>query len=491
MSVLLTADAVDRFRHDTRLAVDTVAAAILAAERPATGLCPATARHSVAEVDLDRPLDGWADVLDEVRRLYLDDAVWFHHPRYVGHLNCPVALPAAAADLLATAVNSSMDTWDQSAAATMIERRLVGWTTERIGYGDKADGVFTSGGTQSNLQALLLAREESLTGCRAREDALPRLRVLASVDAHFSVRKAADLLGMASDAVVPVPVDAGRRMDPVAVGTTLARLRTDGLVPMAVVATAGTTDFGAVDPLGSVAEACRSAGCWLHVDAAYGGGLLVSRRRRYLLDGIEFADSVTVDFHKTFFQPVASSAVLVRDRRSLRHVTLHADYLNPADADPDRRPNQVDKSLQTTRRFDALKLWCTLRALGPDRIGAMLDEVLDLARDGWRLLDDDPDFEVLVRPTLSTLVFRYAPPGLRDEHLDAVNAAARESLFASGEAVVAGTRVDGRVYLKMTLLNPAATIDDLRAVLELLREHGSRPVVPEEAGRPADQRRAS
>ena len=145
---------------------------------------------------------------------------------------------------------------------------------------------------------------------------------------------------------------------------------------MAVVATAGTTDFGAIDPLTAVAGLCAAYGAWLHVDAAYGGGLLASPTRRHLLDGIEHADSVTVDYHKTWFQPVSSSALLVRDGRHLGHVTWHADYLNPKDAE---HPNQVDKSLQTTRRFDALKLWLTLRIMGPDTIGGYVDDVIDLA----------------------------------------------------------------------------------------------------------------
>ena len=151
----------------------------------------------------------------------------------------------------------------------------------------------------------------------------------------------------------------------------------DDLVPMAVVATAGTTDFGAIDPLRRIAGVCDRFGVWLHVDGAYGGGLLASRRRRHLLDGIELADSVTIDFHKTWFLPVSASAVVVRDGRSLRHVTHHADYLNPkATTDP----NQVDKSLQTTRRFDALKLWMTLRIMGPDCVGDYFDAAIDLAQ---------------------------------------------------------------------------------------------------------------
>jgi L-2,4-diaminobutyrate decarboxylase len=221
---------------------------------------------------------------------------------------------------------------------------------------------------------------------------------------------------------------------------------------------------------------------WLHVDAAYGCGLLVSPTRRHLLDGIERADSVTVDYHKSFFQPVSSSAVLVRDRRVLRHVTWHADYLNPARAVEQHIPNQVDKSIQTTRRFDALKLWLTLRVMGPDAVGALFDEVVDRAADAWRLLTGDPRFEVVTRSPLSTVVFRWRPAGVAPHLVDDANLYAREALAASGAALVAGTRVDGAHHLKLTLLNPETTVADLAHVLDLIAGHAGGYVRSRTAG---------
>jgi L-2,4-diaminobutyrate decarboxylase len=267
-------------------------------------------------------------------------------------------------------------------------------------------------------------------------------------------------------------------MHTVALANQLAKVRAAGLIPMAVVATAGTTDFGSIDPLPAISGLCASAGVWLHVDAAYGCGLLVSAHRRHLLAGIEYADSVTVDYHKSFFQPVSSSALIVRDHRVLRHVTYHADYLNPAASAKRRIPNQVDKSLQTTRRFDALKLWLTLRVMGADGVGELFDQVVDLAAGAWELLENDARYEVVVRPQLSTLVFRYVsdvPEGIRGgvaaEVCDRANLYAREALAASGEAMVAATVVDGRHYLKFTLLNPRTTLEDTAAVLDLLAGH--------------------
>jgi L-2,4-diaminobutyrate decarboxylase len=480
------------YRDSVSAGVDRVAARIAAQDGPVSGITPDRLAPEISAIDLDRPLGDTAAALDELDRVYLRDAVYFHHPRYLAHLNCPVAIPALVGEAVLSAVNSSLDTWDQSAGGTLIERRVIAWTAARAGLGDRADGVFTSGGTQSNLQALLLAREEA---CRRgnRRRILPRLRVLVSECGHFSVVKAAKLLGLAEDAVIVVPCDRDRRMRTAALERELERCRRDGLVPMAVVATAGTTDFGSIDPLPEIAALCERAGVWLHVDAAYGCGLLVSRRR-HLLDGVERADSVTVDFHKSFFQPVSSSAVLVRDRAVLRHVTHHADYLNPAHG---REPNQVDKSLQTTRRFDALKLWLTLRIMGAEAVGALFDEVVDRAAQVWHLLAADPRFEVVTRPQLSTLVFRYTPrePTAADQ-VDRANLHARAALSASGEAAVAKTVVDGRHHLKFTLLNPRTSLRDIADVLDLAAGHareylGAQPCPRRMPSPPSDSARST
>lgn len=465
--------------------VNAVATKIERTSQPFTGVGPAEMKRRVEAVDLDRPLPDTAAALDELQDTYLRDAVYFHEAKYAAHLNCPVVIPALVGEAVLSAVNSSMDTWDQSAGATMIERRLIDWTAERLQLGTDADGVFTSGGSQSNFQALLIARNHAVaelrldpanTGLRLPA-LLEKLRIFTSADSHFSIRKSASMLGLGFDAVVSVGCAADHRMDPSQLAAAIAAARSAGLVPMAVVATAGTTDFGAVDPLAELAALARGYGAWFHVDAAYGGGLLVSNRYRHLLDGIRLADSVTVDFHKTFFQPVSSSALLVRDGAMLRHVTYYADYLNPKAAALAEIPNQVDKSIQTTRRFDALKLWLTLRIMGADAVGALLDEAIDLAARVGSVLSADPDFELAAEPQLSTLVFRYRPvladgTRLSEDRADSLNPAIRAAVFASGEAVVAGTKVAGRHFLKFTLLNAEATLQDIREIVELVRRTG-------------------
>lgn len=469
------------YRSSLLQGLELVEARMKTVKRPFSGILPGELAKRFEHLDLDQPCNGMGEALKELDQLYLEDAVYFHHPHYTAHLNCPVTIPAITAELIQASFNTSVDTWDQSGGGTFIEQRLIDWTANRIGFDNDADGVFTSGGTQSNLMAMLLARDnlsQHLWQHSTREQGLHpdahRFRIFCSEVSHFSIQKAAALLGLGYDAVVPVPCDDYYRMDLSALTQAIGETRARGLLPMAVVATAGTTDFGSIDPLTPIAELSRREGLWLHADAAYGCGLLTSARHRHLLKGIEQADSVTVDYHKSFLQPVSCSALLVRDKHTLGCVTWHAEYLNPLCQRQEGTPNLVDKSLQTTRRFDALKLWLTLRALGPEALGAAFDQVIHLARQAYLLLLSDNDIEILHQPQLSTLVFRYHPDmAMSDVALDELNQSIRKALMRSGEALVAATRVHGRQYLKFTLLNPNTRIRDIQAVLRLIKRHGA------------------
>jgi L-2,4-diaminobutyrate decarboxylase len=464
---LLTSSTADLYRSLVAHTTSRVATRFAEATQPSSGASRAELQRQVDAVDLAADGVGTPTAIREIDELFLANAVWFHHPAYAAHLNCPVALPAVAAEAVLAAVNPSVDTYDQSTVGTLMERRLIDVATGWAGF-SAGDGVFTSGGTQSNMHALFLAREAAIADARMeRAQALPRLVVFATASSHFSVGKSALLLGLADDAVIAVADDGEGRMLPAALDEAVAAAVASGRLPMAVVATAGTTDRGVIDPLSAVAAVCDARGVWLHVDAAYGGGLLVSRRRRHLLDGIERARSVTVDFHKTFFQPVSSSAILVREPRDLAAGAWHADYLNPLEND---EPNQVDKSLQTTRRFDALKLWVSLRAIGADRIGEMFDTVIDLAATVSDAVDADDELELVGRSQLSTVLFRLRTPGPSPEEQDALVAGVRRVLFESGRALVAKTVIDGRPCLKLTLLNPETTLADVLAILDMVKD---------------------
>lgn len=476
MSVLLSRATSHAYATLLSSVVHTISERFRVVDRPSSGASLDKLEALIDRVPLDGPGVGSGRALEELDDIVSEHAVWYHHPDYLAHLNCPVALPAVAADAVLSAVNPSVDTWDQSKAATLIERRMLRWTADRIGF-PAGDGVFTSGGTQSNLHALLLARETALEQVLhneptlSRPEAAARLTVFAGASAHFSVRKACFMLGLDDRSVVTVAEDSHGRIDPAELDDRIAALAETGKWAMAVVATAGTTDRGSIDPLGPIAELAESRGIWLHVDAAYGCGLLLSPTRRSLLDGIERASSVTVDFHKSFFQPVSSSALIVRNPRDLRRASWHADYLNPVN---DEEPNQVDVSLQTTRRADAVKLWATLRAVGPTELGRMFDRVLDIAAAVHAQLATHPEIDLVAPTDLSTVLFRVRPLGCSLEESVALVPTIRSTLLERGTIHVAKTVIDGTPCLKLTLLNPdvqaAQVLDSVDRIVDVGRE---------------------
>nr|WP_313811525.1 aspartate aminotransferase family protein [Glutamicibacter sp.] len=468
---LLNSQTTDEFTEQSVQALQHVASHLAQVTSPTSGATASDLLPAVEAVNFDKPLGALDAALVELNELYLRDAIYFHDPSYAAHLNCPVVIPAVAAEALVTSINTSMDTFDQSAGATLIERKLIEFSAELIGFDSKAaDGIFTSGGTQSNLQAMLIARN-----CAAARlagsfpERLSKLRIYCSEDAHFSIRNAAMLLGLGAEAAVSIKTDFLHRMDTNALRQQLEVDAAAGLVPMAISATAGTTDFGAIDPLTDLRNLADAAGTWLHVDAAYGCGLLISQAHRSRLAGIELADSVTLDFHKSFFQPIGSSALVVRDADNFQSIIHYSDYLNPRDQAA-QSTNQVDKSLQTTRRFDALKLWVTLRTIGAQALGTMFDQVISLAEMAESEIAVRDDLFLVAPVQLSTLVFGYSVSELgysQQEANDFINLI-RKRLHSSGEAMIAATTVNGQRLLKLTLLNPNTTLNDISRILDAI-----------------------
>ncbi|MFE0462152.1 pyridoxal phosphate-dependent decarboxylase family protein [Kitasatospora sp. NPDC058965] len=398
-------------------------------------------------------------------------------PACAAHLHCPPLAVAVAADLAASALNPSLDSWDQAPAATVLETELLAELAALVGYQPQhAAGVLTSGGTESNLLGLMLARDRALrtAGTRPELDGVDparRPRIYASRAAHFSVQRAAALLGLGERAVVPVAVDEDQRLDPAALAEALAAGRRAGRTPVAVVATAGTTDTGAVDPLRRCAELAAEHGCWLHVDAAYGGGALLSERLAPLLDGVALADSVSLDWHKFGWQPVAAGVFLVREAASYAPLARRAAYLNPVDDEEAGYPSLLGRSLRTTRRADAFKIAVTLRTLGRDGLGRLVDRCRALALTAADLVRRHPELELHREPLLTTVLFRALPAD--PARADRFNAELRRRLLADGRAVLGRTELPapapgvtgGLVRLKLTLLNPHTTEADLAGLL--------------------------
>ncbi|HKA67691.1 MAG TPA: aminotransferase class I/II-fold pyridoxal phosphate-dependent enzyme [Actinomycetes bacterium] len=390
---------------------------------------------------------GDAAALAALTELFSAGAVDPAHPLAAAHLHCPPLPVAVAADLVAGLLNQSVDSWDQGPAAITFEREVVRTLAELAGLDpDRADGAITTGGSESNLMGLLLAREAGHT------------RILCSEHAHFSIQRAAAQLGLGGHAVTPVPTDADYRLDPMALAAALAA---EWSGTATVVATVGTTGTGSIDPLPRIADLTAKHRAWLHVDAAYGGGALFSDRLAPLLAGLDRADSIALDLHKIGWQPIPAGVFLVADERFFAPLALNAGYLNPIDDEAAGYHSLLGRSLRTTRRADAFKIAVTLRAVGRAGLGDRLDRCHQLAGYAAKQISGHPRLRLNRQPVLTTVVFRYPAAAQPDQ----INAELRRRLLRDGRAVVGRTELDGSVWLKLTLLNPDATERDLDTLL--------------------------
>ncbi|SDW28109.1 L-2,4-diaminobutyrate decarboxylase [Marininema mesophilum] len=476
------------YKQAVGAAVNTVQTQFSSLEKPMSGV-QADFLSSLLREDTICPEEGLHldTVLYEVGQKVLGHSVAVHHPACVAHLHCPPLIPALAGEVMVSATNQSMDSWDQSPAATLLEERMIQWLSRTFGLSPQGDGVFTSGGTQSNFMGLLLARDHyawTRFGWNVQKRGLPpearEMRILCSEAAHFTVKQSAALLGLGEDAVVTVKTDERHRIHLDDLDQQLSQLYGDGLHPFAIVATAGTTDFGSIDPLPELVSRAHALGLWLHVDAAYGGALILSNSYKERLQGIEAAHSITVDFHKLFYQPISCGAFLVNDVKHFNRIKQNADYLNSTEDEELGIPNLVGKSIQTTRRFDALKLYISLRTLGRAQFASMIEKTINTATATAQMIAKDQRLEVINPvPELNAVVFRFIPemnhPDMPySKWQDQINHEIRHALLASGDVVLANTKVNGNVCLKLTLLNPRTTLEDTHAILDRVKKTGKR-----------------
>ncbi len=412
------------------------------------------------------------------------------HPRAYGYFTPAPLWSAIVGELLAQVTNQGVDVWHCGPSAALIEEEVISWLRDLLGYPESAFGILTSGGLMANLLAMTLVRDHQLARLRGltrppRGADLEGVRVYVSDQAHFSLQRSVGLLGMPPETLAVMPSDERFRMHAAPVADAIARDRAVGLLPLAIVATAGTTNTGSVDAVVALAELARREGLWLHVDAAYGGAARLSARDAARVPGLELADSVTIDPHKWFFQPLDIGGLLVRDGSLLEAVFSSRPEYYRGGGDASRAPDAHGSGgldfyrlgMEGTRRFRALKLWLSWRHLGTRGLAALVEHTNDLAAALSERIAASPDFEAVPeRPELSVVCFRHLPGGRAadgtaardalDIHQDALQAA----LEHSGRGFLTTTRLRGRTWLRAGILNYMATEADLDTLLTDLRE---------------------
>lgn len=418
---------------------------------------------------------GFDKALENTKRVVLPNFVRTSSTNYMAHLHSATLIETIAAELIISTFNQSMDSWDQSPVATEIEVEVVRQLCKLYGYDEGSDGIFTSGGSQSNTNGIFLARDwfcKEKLNWDVKKFGLPenyrKFRMYASEISHFSMEKSTHMLGLGYDAVVKVPVDERQKMDVDALEKLIEKDIADGNIPFCVVATVGTTDYGSIDPIEKIADLAEKYDIWFHCDAAYGSGAIMSDKYRSRIAGLNRADSITVDFHKMFMMPISASCSLIKDAKDFEPFELHADYLNREEDEEDGYTNLVSKSMQTTRRFDALKVWLSFQCRGKDGWNSLIDTCIENAKYVYDTLEKREGFARTCEPELSSIVFRLYDKNLTDEQNDEVNKKVRRALIHKEGVVIGQTVFGGRVHLKFTLINPLTTHEKLDQLLDLI-----------------------
>ncbi len=430
---------------------------------------PALQRASAAEMRqrLPQPPGNPRDfdsLLDQLESDVLPYMSRCDHPGYFAFIPACGTFPAALGDFIASALNIYAGSWMEAAGPSRLEVLVLDLFKQWIGYLDQASGVLVSGGSAANMTALACAREELL---RRSQGSADDGVAYVSDQAHSSIARAARGLGMHPDQLRVLPCDDRHRMRLDALtGAMQADVR-HGRRPFFVSASAGSTNTGAIDPLPELAAICKEAGAWLHVDAAYGGFVTLTDRGKRWLDGIEHADSVTLDPHKWLYQPFECGCVLVRDGELLRRAfEVVPDYLRDAVAHTGE-VNFSDLGFQLTRSTRALKVWLSLSYFGVDAFRRAIDRSLDLAAEAERLIAREPDLELMSPAQLGIVCFRRRFAGADKEWQSArLNAALVGRFEQSGLGLVSSTMLDGRYAIRLCILNHTTTQADVERAID-------------------------
>ena len=410
-------------------------------------------------------------ILADFEGLIMPGITHWAHPQFVGYFGSTTTNPGILAEMLTAALNVNAMTWRTSPAATELETVVLGWLRQWLGLPNEFSGVVYDTASISTMHALAAAREEASTSVRALglsgRSELPIFRIYASDQAHSSVEKAAIALGLGERNVRRIPSDAEFRMDVKALRETIeADLRKD-FMPLAVVATVGTTSTASVDPVSEIAKVCREHPMWLHLDAAYGGGLALLPECDWIKAGWNEADSLVINPHKMLFVPFDFSALYLRDIKRLRDVfTLVPEYLR-GDASG-AEINYMDYGVQLGRRFRALKAWMVWRTFGREGIAARIREHLRLALLFASWVKDDARFEIVAPTVMGVVCFRIKAAD--DATADRLNSKAVESLNAGGETYLMQTKLRGHAVMRLGLGNILTTEDHLRRVWKIIRD---------------------
>ncbi|HXE90438.1 MAG TPA: pyridoxal-dependent decarboxylase [Terriglobales bacterium] len=409
------------------------------------------------------------EVLRQVEEKVLPYCTHVGHPGYLGLITPSPNLMGILGDFICSALNQNIGAYSIGPSGVAMERRTVHWLTDLVGYGEHAGGNLTSGGTLANFIGLKLARD-FVSGDRAQQEGVDgRWAVYTSEERHVSVDKAVDAIGLGRRALRALPTDDEFRLRLDALEAAIAEDKRQGVRPMCIVGIFGTTNTGAVDSLTELRRIADREGMWLHADAAYGGGMLLSHQWPMRDRGLELADSVTMDPHKWFYAPLDAGAVLVKDERRLTaSFGMKPAYLTDEFDRANERYQYYVHGFEQSRRFRSLKVWMSFKRYGAREIGNWIDANVNRAQELYRLVERDPEFEPANRPIMSAICLRYK--NVPDSEAKQLHAQVASRIERGGKFWISTTEMKGRPWFRINPVNFRTRPEHMRQLFELLRQ---------------------
>ncbi len=422
-------------------------------------------------------------IFEDFEKLIIPGITHWNHPRFFAYFSITGSYPGIIGELLSSALNVNAMLWKTSPAATELEEVVLDWLRQMVGLPDQFQGVINDTASVGSLCAMAAARERAnldirQKGLAGRSD-IPPLAMYTSEESHSSIEKSAIVLGIGQEGIRKIPTNEKFEMDAEALESAIEKDIANGIKPICVIATLGTTSTTSVDPVKKIAEICRKNNIWLHVDAAYGGSAAVLPEMRLLFEGWEMADSIIVNPHKWMFTPIDCSVLFCRRPEVLKQAfSLTPEYLRTAEAE--ETTNYMEWGVALGRRFRALKLWMIIRSLGREGIISAIREHISFARELKVKIDSHSNFELLAPVPFSTLVFRYIPNSFQNTNeekaiadINSMNENLLEKINATGQVFLSHTKLRGNFGIRLAIGNLKTTWKDVALAWDIVQQKAS------------------
>lgn len=410
-------------------------------------------------------------VLEELEKKLLPYCTHVGHPGYMGLITPSPNPVGVIADFICSALNQNIGAYSIGPSAVAMERRVVRWLTDLCGYGASAGGNLTSGGMMANFIGLKLGRDAVTGGVAQHEGIRERWAVYGSEERHVSVDKAVDAIGLGRNAFRALPTDENFQVRLGALEQAIAQDKKNGIRPMCIVGVFGTTNTGAVDDMRALRRIADREGMWLHADAAYGGGMLLSHGWPMRDRGLELADSITIDPHKWFYAPLDAGAVLVKDHARLTaSFGMKPSYLTDEFDQANERYQFYVHGFEQSRRFRSLKVWMSFKRYGARQIGEWIDNNVRQAQHLYQLVSQDPEFEPASNPPMSAICVRFKAPGLSGPEAKQLHAEVAQRVEQSGRFWISTTELKEKAWFRINPVNFRTRERHMEELFALLRD---------------------